>query len=133
MKISKDEIFFLNEFEKASKVNAKDCVIFPNNITFLIEPKSMGIAIGKNGQTVSRLRKKMQKNIELMEYYSDPAVFFKKAISPIKIDEIEKEANQLTIKMDSENKRKIRERMNKFKRIKDIMKRNHSIQNIHIK
>ncbi|MDO8647016.1 MAG: NusA-like transcription termination signal-binding factor [Candidatus Diapherotrites archaeon] len=138
MKLGNEEMRYLQALEIVSGVNAKDCVISKNKLTYLIESKDLGKAIGKNGKTVKELTERMGKNIELMEYSSDANAFVKKALNEIKIENSEISSNDsgkkiVLLSMDSENRRKLLNNIGKLKRLKDIVKREYDIDEIRIK
>ena len=88
MRLTSDEIFYLNELNSASGANARDCVIEGNVITFLVRKKELGKAIGKDAEAVKKLRLKLKLNVELLEYAEEGKEFIKKALYDVKIKEI---------------------------------------------
>lgn len=134
MRLNSDEIFYLNEFSSASGANARDCVIEEKVVAFLVKKDAMGKAIGRNAETVKRLRQKLRRNIEIFEYDDDVQGFIKKALYNIKIDAINiAERNgkkQAILQLDSENKRKLLNNLARVKRIKAFAKRDYNIDDV---
>jgi N utilization substance protein A len=97
----------------------------------------MGGAIGKNGNNVNKLKKMLNKNIELLPYTIDPTKFVSTVFDGIKFSEIKMQEEEgkkfLFAKTDAENKRKLLQSMGKMKRVKEVAKRNYEIEDIRIK
>ncbi len=134
MRLTSNEIFYLNALNRVSGVNARDCVVDENVISFLVRKEAMGKAIGKNAATIKKLSKQLRKNIEIFEYCDDVESFIKKALYNIKIDEINLvERNgkkQAILMLDPENKRKLLNSLPRIKRIKTLSKRDYKIEDV---
>jgi N utilization substance protein A len=137
MKLTSDDIFYLNALNSITKANARDCVIQGNTIAFLVKKSELGKAIGKNALGVKKLREKLKLSVELLEYAEGPEEFIKKALYNIKIKEIsfsekngKKTANVL---LESGERRKVLGNMSRVKRIKALAKRNYGIEDIKIR
>jgi len=137
MKISNQEILLMNALQAFSGVNAKDCIVHGNSITFLVKDNELGTVIGRKGETIKKLREKLKKNIEVYGYTKDPRNFVQKSLHKIKINSAElKQAEGkkvIQINLDSENRRKIFSETNKLKKIRELMERNYGISEIKIK
>ncbi len=137
MKISNQEILLINALQNFSGVTARDCIITPKNILFVVNSKDVGNAIGKKGEKIKKLKQKLKKNIEIYGFTEKPENFIKNSLKEIKINEItekkEGEKKTFVLNLDSENKRKIMTNTNKLKKIKELMKRNYEIKDIKIK
>jgi N utilization substance protein A len=48
----------------------------------------MGLAIGKNGENINRVKKTLDKSIELVEYSEDPVTFLKNAFGPVSLSSV---------------------------------------------
>ncbi len=137
MKISNKEILLINALQNFSGVTARDCIISNKNIIFVVNEKYVGTAIGKKGETINKLRKKLNKNIEIYGYTQNPENLVKNSLKEIKIKEIKENKEEgkkiLLLSVDAENKRKILSQGNKIRKIKEILKRNYNIENIKIR
>lgn len=133
MKLDTDAIKIINFFEKYTKVHARDCIIEPANIIFIVEEGKAGKAIGKGGLTINELEKKFNKKIKIFEW-SDNLEKFVANLAPqaksIKLEE-NKGKNILNIGVDF-NKRGllIGRGGTNINRIKTILKRYHNIDEI---
>ncbi len=136
MRLTSDEIFYLNELNSASGANARDCVIEGNVITFLIRKRELGKAIGKDAEAVKKLRLKLKLNVELLEYADDEKEFIKKALYDVKIKEIkfvERNGKKIAnVSLESGERRKILGQTGRLKRIKALAQRNYKVEDIKI-
>ena len=136
MRLTSDEIFYLNELNSASGANARDCVIEGNVITFLIRKRELGKAIGKDAEAVKKLRLKLKLNVELLEYAEEEKEFIKKALYDVKIKEIkfiERNGKKIAnISLESGERRKILGQTGRLKRIKALVRRNYKVEDIKI-
>ena len=136
MRLTSDEIFYLNELNNASGANARDCVIEGNVITFLVRKKELGKAIGKDAEAVKKLRLKLKLNVELLEYVGEGKEFIKKALYDVKIKEIkfvERNGKKIAnVSLESGERRKILGQTGRLKRIKALARRNYKVEDIKI-
>lgn len=90
IKLTGDEMRFIAVFESVSGVVAKDCVIDGkvNRVIFVVEPGNTGLAVGKQGAHVKMLRRMIGKDIEVVEYDADLAVFIKNSFTPAQVKEV---------------------------------------------
>lgn len=133
MKLEKEEIFFINQLDKQTGVIAKDCLVSGKTVTFLIKNPEMGKAIGKNGKKIKSLTKKLGRKIELIAFFDGPKKFFKKALPKTEFEKIKAENNSIILKVNSMEKKKIKQKMGKFKRIKKLAERNYNIESVKLK
>lgn len=137
MKLTSDEIFFINTLYKIAAVHAKDCLITDDVISFLVKKEDVGKAIGKNASNIKELCKKTKKRIEILEYSTSPVNFLKKALYKIKPKDIseavEDGRKKIFVSLDSENRKKMLGSLGRLKRIKEIAKRNYKVDDIRIR
>lgn len=137
MKISQDEILYMNALESVSGVNAKDCLLRDNVISFVVKPGDVGRAIGKNAANVKNISNRVKKKVEILEYCDTIESFLKKALYNAGMEKIEvKEVDGKKIfftSVGSEDKSKILSNTSRLRRIKEIAKRNYGIDDIRIR
>ena len=137
MKLATDEIFFINELHRISNVHAKDCLIFPDTLSFLVKKEDMGRAIGKNAANLKKLGNKTKKRVEVMEWGEDGETFIRQSLSsvqPEKVKEKEQEnKTTMVVSLSSENRKKLLTSLGKLKRIKALAKRNYKVDDIRIR
>ena len=87
IKLTPEEIRYISLFQEVTKASVKDCIIDNDNnrIIFLVESKDMGIAIGKSGINVKKLRKILGKDIELVAYNDSLEDLVKNLMSPARV------------------------------------------------
>lgn len=137
MKISNEEILCMNALTSLSGVNPKDCIIDDDAISFVVNEKDVGRAIGKNAETIKNLRQKMKKNVEIFGYFDDVKKFVSNVFYNVKIEKMEvkgpDDKKEVLIFVDFENRRKILSNGKRFRRIREIAKRNYKVDGIRLK
>ncbi len=137
MIIGQEEIQLMNALASVSGVNAKDCFVKDNIISFLVKGSDIGRAIGKNASNVKNLSAKLRKRVEIFEYCEKPEDFLHKALYNSQMEKTElKEVDGKKIffaTVDSENRSKILSNTSRLKRIKEIAKRNYGIDDVRIR
>ena len=84
VKLDTDNIRTIVMFQKITKVHARDVLIGNNCVYFLVDPKMMGLAIGKNGSNIKEIRKIMDKNIKIFGYSKEPEEFIRNIVPKAK-------------------------------------------------
>lgn len=128
-----DTIRLITLFENITGAPVKDCLVDENIVYLVIDEGKVGIAIGKNGNSVKHAENIMGKMIKLFEYSSDLEKFVKNLIpqtNEVKIEnkegkiiveiKVEKKDRALVIGRDSKN----------LKLFKEILHRNHKIDEL---
>lgn len=88
IKITADEMGYISLFESLTGANVKDCIIEDaeeKRIVFVVQPGTMGLAIGKAGSNIKRVRKVITKPIEVVEYRETPEDFIKGCLMPARV------------------------------------------------
>lgn len=78
-------------FESLTGAHAKDCLVFEGDdtrIVFVVKSGDMGLAIGKNGNNISRVKKQIGRHVEVIEYSDDPKEFIKNLFQPAVIKSV---------------------------------------------
>lgn len=91
IRLTVDEMSYISLFESITGATAKDCIIDEtgNHIIFIVKQGEIGLAIGKNGNNIKRLRQYILKPIDIVEYSEKPKEFIKNSLSPARIRSIE--------------------------------------------
>ena len=124
MKISMDEIRLINALENLTGVSAKDCIIEENIISFLVNEKEIGKAIGKNAVNVKELESKLKKRIEIIGFYKKPENIIKNSFE-VKLKEVKKKGDKLIISLDPLEKKRLFSNTGRLRRIKILIERNY--------
>jgi len=127
MKLTMDDLLLMNALEKVTGVNAKDCVVEGQLVSFLIAERDMGKAIGKNAINVKTLQEKLNKRVELLPYFEKAEELFAKSLE---IDYVtaRKTNDKIIVMLDAQNKAKAYKNNSRIKRVKEIIKRNFGLE-----
>lgn len=128
-----ETIRLITLFENVTGAPVKDCLIEENIVYFVIDEGKVGIAIGKNGNSVKHAENIIGKTIKLFEYAPTLEKFVKNMIpqaNEIKVEEkegkkivqirVEKKDRALVIGRDSKN----------LKLFKEMLHRNYNIDEL---
>ncbi|MEM0372900.1 MAG: NusA-like transcription termination signal-binding factor [archaeon] len=133
IKLTSQEMKFITLFEKITKSTVKDCIIKGDELTFIVKEGDMGLAIGKKGVTINKIKKQMGKEIHVYEHSEDPKKFIQNLFFPVKIEKIEIEGEQAKVYMDPElKKRAIGKEGKKINTVKELASRHYPINEIKI-
>ncbi|MCD6414193.1 MAG: NusA-like transcription termination signal-binding factor [Candidatus Diapherotrites archaeon] len=132
MKLSKEEIEYIQYFEDTTGARVKDCVMNTDTAFIIVEPGSMGAAIGKRGENVKKIKNKTKKDISIVEYSSDPKKFIQNLFAPAKLDSIELSETKMIVSSKEKN-RLIGQKGNRIKRARVLMERYFGIKDIEIR
>ncbi|PIN85211.1 MAG: NusA-like transcription termination signal-binding factor [Candidatus Diapherotrites archaeon CG11_big_fil_rev_8_21_14_0_20_37_9] len=137
MKLDQSQIQLMNGLDKIANVMPRDCFVGDNSVVFLVHEEHMKKAIGKNGATIEKISKTLNKRVELFEYTKEPEKFFEKAFYRAKIEKVEiretKNGKIALISADNTNKRIMLQNMGRLKKIKQLAKRNYEIGEVRIR
>jgi N utilization substance protein A len=70
VKLTTEGIRYIALFESLTGAIARDCYVDDENdrVIFVVKNGDMGLAIGKNGNNINRVKKSIGKHIEIVEY-----------------------------------------------------------------
>lgn len=119
----------------------KDCIIDEDHskVTYVVKNGDMGLAIGKGGSTVNKVKRAVDKGVEIVEHSDDSTIFIKNLLAPAKLKSIKvlkKESGETiaTVTADNTNKRiAIGKDGVNIERAKLLANRQHNISNIILK
>ncbi|MFW5902716.1 MAG: NusA-like transcription termination signal-binding factor, partial [archaeon] len=96
-------------------------------------PEDLGLAIGKNGSMINKVKRKLGKKIHVYKYSKDLEEFIRNLFYPVEPKEIHEKDGEVKIKVDpSDKKRTIGRKGKKVKKVKELTKRHFDIENIKI-
>lgn len=141
IKFSANEIRLIALFENMTGAMVKDCIIDDENskVTFVVKNGNMGLAIGKGGNTVSKVKRAVGRGVEIVELSDDSDQFIRNLLSPaelqtVKITKNKKGEKIAIVTADNTNKRiAIGKNGINIQRAKLIAERQHEISNIILK
>jgi len=83
IKLGMDELRYISLFESVARASVKDCLIDADRVTMVVKTGDMGLAIGRNGDTVKKAEKLLGRHVEVIEYSDNVNEFIKNVLSPI--------------------------------------------------
>ncbi|MFQ5891888.1 MAG: NusA-like transcription termination signal-binding factor [Candidatus Methanofastidiosia archaeon] len=137
VKLGTDEIKYIGLFESMTGAIVKDCMLNEGKITFVVKEGEMGLAIGRKGANILRIKEMIGKGIEIIEYSSDPLTFIKNILKPaqIKSIHISERGNKKVAVLDVLRKDRglaIGRNGKNIEKVKYLLKRHHDIDDVTI-
>ncbi|MHA1868129.1 MAG: NusA-like transcription termination signal-binding factor [Candidatus Heimdallarchaeaceae archaeon] len=85
VKLSIDEMQFITIYQGIVNIKIRDCIIeeSENKVLFVVEEGQAGLAIGKRGTNINKLKELIARDVEIIEYSSKPSIFIKNCFLPI--------------------------------------------------
>jgi len=135
IRLTTESIQYIALFENMTKAKILDCIVEEDRLVYVVKQGDMGLAIGKNGENINRVKKALDKPIELIEYSDDPITFLKNAFGPVSL-------NSVTIINKNEKRLAYAEVYNKEKglaigrngknieKVKILARRHHNIEDV---
>ena len=111
IKLTTDQMRMMSLFQNVTGATARDCVEDEkqDRVIFVVNNGKMGLAIGKGGVHIKSLQNIVKRNIELVEFYEDPAKFLTtllnaKLVSEVKINTRLDGSKQAVVMVDPRKK-----------------------------
>lgn len=137
LKLSADEISYIAIFESATGAVTRDCIVDPeeNKVIFVVKKGDMGLAIGRKGANVARVKKALGKRIEIIEHADTPEEFAKNILHTYRIKNVTVEEADgkkiVKIAVDPRDKARVIGRKGKnLEKVKLLLSRHHGIDNV---
>ena len=135
IRLTTESIQYIALFENMTKAKILDCILEEERLVYVVKQGDMGLAIGKNGENINRVKKALDKLIELIEYSDDPIIFLKNAFGPVSLNSV-----NIIIKNDKRlayaevpNKEKglaIGRNGKNIEKVKMLARRHHNIEDV---
>lgn len=90
-------IKYMSFFESITRTKLKDIIDNNESLTFIVQPGNISKAIGKKASNVQKLNKALKRKIKIVEFNPDVMQFIKNYSYPLKITDIKKEDDIVTI------------------------------------
>lgn len=133
-KLTSEEMGYMTIFEDITKATVKDCIKNKDEIIFVVKKGDIGLAIGKKGVSVNKVKKVLGKRIEIIEHSDDPVEFVKKLFHSFRVEDIQMSENGTkVVKMYVDERDKnmaIGMRGKNLQKMKMLAKRYHDIEDI---
>ena len=138
IRINSEELKYMTLFETMTGAMIKDCIQEDESIGFVVKKGDMGLAIGKAGANIERVKRALGKEIWVTEFSDDLSEFIKNIIQPTRkrqkrVGTIENE-KVVTLEVSKKDTKKvIGHNGNRIKMAKKLAERHFSIDDIKIK
>jgi N utilization substance protein A len=131
-----DTIRKINVFEEITGVEVKDCVINKDSAHFVVDEDKIGMAIGKNGSTVKKVKENLDRDVRLYGYSDDIEEFVENLV-PTDINGVEVangvDEKVATIHVDRNNRSRVVGRNGRnIKIIKRFLKREFDVDDVRV-
>lgn len=122
-------------FQERTGVEPLDCVESETKVIYVVPEGQVGRAVGKAGQTVNRLRRLLNKEVQVVEYSSDPAGFIENVFRNYGVREVTLEDREdhvhATVAVDPLKKgRAIGKEGRNLRLARDLISRHHEVQSV---
>ena len=88
IKITQDEMKFIQLLQNMTGATIVDCIIDNDTIIFTVKKGEVGLAVGKGGEKIKRFRSMTNKQVEIYEYMNEAEKFIRNALKPAKVKDI---------------------------------------------
>ena len=135
IRLTAESIHYIALFENMTRAKILDCIPEEERLVYVVKQGDMGLAIGKNGENINRVKKTLDKSIELVEYSEDPVTFLKNAFGPVSLSSVNimnKNGKRLAY-VEVPNKEKglaIGRNGKNIEKVKMLVRRHHDIEDV---
>ncbi len=140
VKLDTEGIRCIGVFESLTGAGVKDCVVDneANKVIMVVKKGDMGLAIGKGGSNINKVKKQLRMDIEVVEHSADVKEFIVNLLRPAYVKSVELLSKNDKISayvgvFDKDKGIAIGKSGEKIKKVKLLMKRNQNIDNVIIK
>ena len=91
VKLTTEGIRYIALFESLTGAIARDCYVDDENdrVIFVVKKGDMGLAIGKNGNNINRVKRSVGKHVEIVEYSDEVDEFVANALQPVFVKKVQ--------------------------------------------
>ena len=91
VKLTTEGIRYIALFESLTGAIARDCYVDGENdrVIFVVKKGDMGLAIGKNGNNINRVKRSIGKHVEIVEYSDEVDEFVANALQPVFVKKVQ--------------------------------------------
>jgi len=140
VKLSLTEMQYITILQGIVNVTINDCIVEEeeNKVIFVVSEGQAGLAIGKRGTNINKLKEMISKDVEIIEHSSNPAKFIKNCFLPIIIKNVSflerKNGKAATVEVDNKDKgRAIGRNGKNINKVKNLVLRQFDIVDVMIK
>lgn len=91
IKLTMDDLRYISLFENVTGARTQDCILDEEGgrVIFIVQNGNLGAAIGKNGKNIAQVKQLIGKEVEIIEYNTDPAIFIRNCLAPARIKAVQ--------------------------------------------
>lgn len=137
VRLSAEDIRHIAVFEGITGAVVKDCVADEqeNKILFVVKKGDMGLAIGRKGSSILKVKQALGKKVEVLEYSEDAIEFLRNVFHPYRVKNVSLTANgskkvALVSIDDRDKSRAIGRGGSNIKKVKMLASRHHGIDEV---
>jgi transcription termination/antitermination protein NusA len=136
--LNNKNVQYINMASRVTKADIIDCVISGEMLVFIVRKGHMGIAIGRKGKNLEKLRGLFKKSIKFVEYEDDTEKFVENLFKPYKVEKIEMKGDDespvVRVKVKSSEKAKVIGKAGKnIEVIRKLAQRHQNVKDVQIK
>lgn len=140
VKLGTEEIRYIGLFESLTGATIMDCILEDDRgrVVYVVKEGEVGLAVGRNGVNIAKVRELIGKSVEVIEYSDDPASFVTNILRPAKVRSAhisQRKGNKNVVLVDVPKKDRglaIGKSGRNIERAKYLMKRHHDIDDVMI-
>ncbi len=90
VKLTTEGIRYIALFENLTGAMAKDCIVDEkkDRVIFVVKKGEIGLAIGKGGSNINRVKKAVGKHVEIVEHSEDVNEFIRNVLHPVPVKSV---------------------------------------------
>jgi len=129
---------YVSLFQDMTRTTVVDCVDTPDRLIYVVKEGDIARAIGKGGENVQLLRKRMNKEIHVVEYSENAKTFVANVFRSYDVQKVEVETREngivhATVTVDPAKKGRAIGKAGKNLRVfRDLIARHHAIQSVSV-
>ncbi|MHC1593331.1 MAG: NusA-like transcription termination signal-binding factor [Methermicoccaceae archaeon] len=91
IRLTEEEMRYISIFEELTGAHAIDCLVDDeaDRVVFVVKDGEMGLAIGRGGENIQKVRDALGKRVELVEFSEDTQQFVKNLLKPASVKSVE--------------------------------------------
>ena len=136
IKFDTETIRLMTLFENITGSSVKDCIVEENTVYFVVDEGKLGIAIGRNGNSVKNAESVINKVIKLYEFSNDLNRFVKNLIPKATGVTINNDGDRIVVEAKVEKSDRpmvIGRDAKNLKICKELLKRSHNVSDLIIR
>lgn len=133
-----ETIQYVSLFQDLTRTTVVDCVDTADRLIFVVREGEIARAIGKGGEHVATLRRRVNKEVHVVEYSDDPKAFIANVFRSYDVKKVEVETREngvvhATVTVDPAKKgRAIGKEGKNLRVFRDLIARHHPIQSVSV-